>query len=884
MIIHYLRVKNFCGIDDRAVTLQSGGVTIIEGANETGKSSLARALYIVLDHKDSTTKASVKAIKPVGRDVGPEIEADIESGPYRFCLHKRFLKEKATKLTINSPQPKSLTGDEAHDEVQRILSETMDMGLWKALNIIQGVDDTKIPANSALSNALDRSAGTVSMGSDEMTLFDLAREERERYFTESKGAPKGEYKRCLDDVDRLKEELKGLRADLDAIDADGRRLANLEAELADVRGCLEEADAHARSMEAELEKAGEVMDEIESLAARIEGARRESERLHSERGRRDGVRQELEDARKEFDRLSDAHSMADVRHGEAQREVDGLQESADMAKTELDELEERLNDLQGHKDHLHQVIELEDIGVRISKAEEAIQRQEAAKADMVRHRVDADALKDIKKLDVKAVRLRAALESELPRIAIDALSDVEYVVNGERISRATGHQEVRPLQSGTEIEVPGLIRLKVQEGGGRSKAREEYDKVSSELKDALLAHGVDSYEEAIESNRALEDAARRLEASTEDQERLIGDFGSIDEMRLHRAEVEELVNIYRSEDRSEMPKEIGEVNSLIKALKPRIKTAKDAYNKYDKQLKLAKKDRDDAADARSRAKAEVDQHIGMVGALQRQIESMSAEEPDDALDARTAESDRLLSSLEQEHDLKRSELGPADPATLEEMSRKAREAADEMRLKIAEKEREVERCRGSLESRGVNGAYEKAADKEREFEQESKRLASLKRQAEAADYLYQILAREREIALRDHQRPLKERIDRLGRILYGDQSFEVALNDELEVVSRTIGGETVEFSSLSTGAQEQIGLIVKLACAMIVSSEGGVPIILDDALGHTDPSRIKMMNSILNLASKECQIIVLTCYPSRYSGIAGASVFNMSHAATAGQP
>jgi uncharacterized protein YhaN len=69
---------------------------------------------------------------------------------------------------------------------------------------------------------------------------------------------------------------------------------------------------------------------------------------------------------------------------------------------------------------------------------------------------------------------------------------------------------------------------------------------------------------------------------------------------------------------------------------------------------------------------------------------------------------------------------------------------------------------------------------------------------------------------------------------------------------------------LSGGAREQIGLIARMACAMIVSHDGGVPLIIDDALGHTDAVRLESMAAVISVAAKDCQIIVLTCYPERY--------------------
>ena len=56
---------------------------------------------------------------------------------------------------------------------------------------------------------------------------------------------------------------------------------------------------------------------------------------------------------------------------------------------------------------------------------------------------------------------------------------------------------------------------------------------------------------------------------------------------------------------------------------------------------------------------------------------------------------------------------------------------------------------------------------------------------------------------------------------------------------------------------------------------GIVPIFLDDALGNTDPERLKLMGAVLAKAGKECQIIILTCVPQRYSNVGEATVVHL---------
>ena len=51
-----------------------------------------------------------------------------------------------------------------------------------------------------------------------------------------------------------------------------------------------------------------------------------------------------------------------------------------------------------------------------------------------------------------------------------------------------------------------------------------------------------------------------------------------------------------------------------------------------------------------------------------------------------------------------------------------------------------------------------------------------------------------------------------------------------------------------------------------------MPVIIDDALGFADPDRLARMGAVLNTVGNHGQVIVLTCTPGRYEGVADAQV------------
>ena len=88
---------------------------------------------------------------------------------------------------------------------------------------------------------------------------------------------------------------------------------------------------------------------------------------------------------------------------------------------------------------------------------------------------------------------------------------------------------------------------------------------------------------------------------------------------------------------------------------------------------------------------------------------------------------------------------------------------------------------------------------------------SLFARAAAAKLLFETMSAERDESRRAYVAPLKGAIERLGRLIYGDDC-QVEINEDLQIASRTYRGKTVPFDSLSVGTKEQLALIFRLAC------------------------------------------------------------------------
>jgi uncharacterized protein YhaN len=248
--------------------------------------------------------------------------------------------------------------------------------------------------------------------------------------------------------------------------------------------------------------------------------------------------------------------------------------------------------------------------------------------------------------------------------------------------------------------------------------------------------------------------------------------------------------------------------------------------------------------------------------------------PDDMLDANLAEANRIVSSEESNVLSAETSLRAKNPERVKALAETAKGSLQTTQNRRSAVQTELTEVQTRLKIHGEEGLHEKLHAAQSRFEHLEKDNLALFRRAAAAKLLFETMREERDKARRAYVAPLKEKIEHLGRLVF-DDSFQVEISEELQIASRTTKGVTVPFDSLSGGTREQLSLIFRLACSMIVAKDGGTPLILDDALGYTDPERLRLMGAVLAKAAKECQVVIFTCVPDRYNNVGQATIVSM---------
>lgn len=261
---------------------------------------------------------------------------------------------------------------------------------------------------------------------------------------------------------------------------------------------------------------------------------------------------------------------------------------------------------------------------------------------------------------------------------------------------------------------------------------------------------------------------------------------------------------------------------------------------------------------------------GALGALEREVRELSSRLEAERAAAADAALEAAEVGAEAEAQAAAEALAAADAAlagVVPELEargvRAAEEVLEQCRERIRKTSDAASRAEALLDAARVDGRHEILADKRAELEAAGAERSRLQREAEAVKLLARLAEEERARAEQRLLQPVLEAVAPYVRALR--PGTELRLSQALKVEAVVRAGVTEELAKLSGGTREQLAVIVRLGLAKVLARGGHVfPLILDDTLGWTDDQRFGEMVRILDAASEEMQIVVLSCHATRF--------------------
>lgn len=923
MRLHRLELTNVKAVRHRRVVFPDSAIIVVEGANEVGKTSLIEALDLVLDFKDTSRDKRVQAIRPVGRDVPSAIEVEMSTGCYRFTYRKQWFRQSATTLSVHQPRQEHLVGSQAHERVQQILAETADLTLWKALRLMQAssLGPADLSGSVALTAALDSAAGRCGdSGAEGQSLVAAAQSAFITYYTARSGTRTGQYREAAERLRAAREAYQRAQAAVAEVEADAARhdqvcaeRRELEAELVLARQEAEQA-AEQWDQVSRLTDAAAVAGQARAAASRALQAARERLTERSDAvARLEALEQQTTAAAQEADRVAEMV-------GPAQAELAQLTEQRCAAQAALDCLEEQAGRATALAERHRVIADLAALRARIAGLAQ-LSTAAARAAEVVSGLpVDGALLARVERAHQALEAARATQAAGSARVRVTGLgAPVALTVDGTQAQLTSGEQVERTVTGEFTVVLPGLLSVNVSPGQGTADLAAAVEAAEQSLTRVLNLAGLPDIESVRQAH------AQRLDAVTvsERAERAVAEFLGKDTAAELTARFTALQRAACSvQDGPGHPQPVGagtssddaDLNSVATAEPVDGAAGPGALEDADGEVDPAV-----AASAAGAAAAEADRLVAEVKAAAVRLAELAGAGTDlagavqsglvhlataqarrdalaERLDAdlrhlaglRDSSPDHQLADLVDQADRERARTELAEQAIREQLSQldpdrarlrmvAAQAAITDVEARRATTHDEQVAIEARLELARSQGRKDTLDLASAELTQADRELLAIERRAEAARLLHETLQQCQATAKRAYVAPFRDAVNRLGRVVFGP-SFDVEVADDLTIAARILDGTRISYQQLSTGAKEQLAIMTRLACAGLVDPQAGAPVVIDDALGYTDPQRLGLMAEAIGMVGPQAQVILLTCTPGRYAAIPGAQTLRLEPA------
>jgi len=487
-------------------------ITLITGANETGKSTAVEALRCALFEKHNAKHAKITALQPHGTSLAPEVWVEFELLGKTYRLHKRFLRQAEATLDIDGVR--RFEGAAADDAVLQCLgaqppgrqgSKPELMGLWGLLWVSQDKAASADPASQlgaetrgALQEAIGRLVGQVVGGRTGERLRVRIQEEASRYWTETTLKPTGELSAALDRREAARQRVTTLQTARAQVEDQAAHYASGQARLAE----LLREQPRLQQERARVEREAQQAAGLQAAAAKA------SQELEVARTREERARDQLQARRSMATRATELAARV-AREAETLAELTRTQEA--RAATEVtaaavrDQREQQHEAARAHRAAAEASLAVARQAVDAQRAaEELLHAREVANLLAQVQSEQSTALSDpvyrrLTELDGNRRALAAQLETEGTRL----------VVAGPEGPWKAAFGNPRT------VEVPGLGPVLVMPARpGLSAARDRARDAASALAEALHGLSLETLDAARgrrAARRTLEQEARRLE-------------------------------------------------------------------------------------------------------------------------------------------------------------------------------------------------------------------------------------------------------------------------------------------------------------------------------------------------------------------------------------
>ncbi|STD04738.1 Uncharacterized conserved protein [Dermatophilus congolensis] len=687
----------------------------------------------------------------------------------------------------------------------------------------------------------------------------------------STGRPKGEYEKALAHVAAARERRDAAQRAVEEVYRDVKRHANISASIVDLRVKVQEAENQAQQWATRREQADTAREREAAAKQALTEALRVQEDSQTQAARREvliddvaGRVQQVQEAEKDFATAAQQRTQMATRAEQVGEEITQAESHSRACRRAVAAARQRRrwSALEQEKQRLSErVARVDDVAARLGRARNELEEL----------RVDAQLREKLETAEREVEAARIAQRAASARVTGRALAGSAAVeVDGAAVELGEDESEW-VLCEPIEVVLPGVAAFRWVPEAGAAERIDQVRRAEREVERLLEECGVESMQEAHRQ------ASRRVvvEAEIERGEAERSALLAGDEIGWMRDRLEEVEGALASvplrmdgaEDKSDAADDGSE--AALSALVEAEESAADEVERLRVRGEEAAVAAAQAREAATAAEANLVAGRRELQVRQSELEEARAQLSDEDVNERVVCAVAAVQEAQVQHEQARQAAQEA--ATGEEQLVAVERRVEGARSRLTDAERELVRIEAVLEQAGGQGRAEQLDEAASQLEVAEHDAQVVTRRAEAVRLLREVLREHSVQAKAAYVAPFRAEVERLGRLVYGP-SFHVVVAEDLQVQERVLHGVNVPFESLSSGAKEQLSILVRLAVAQLVEPGEGVPVVIDDALGYSDPQRIVATTAAFETIGERAQVVMLTCTPGRYDGVRGARV------------
>lgn len=833
----------------------SGGLDVLAGPNELGKSTILKALKSALFYPHTSKHGRLEALRPYAGGA-PLVEVDFEAGGETWRIRKQFLSARSAELKSLSSGSVARGGD-AETQLSQLLAGPGRFALlWAEQGTPLALPDPAVDKDGAVMAVIEAQVENVADGGAARLVQEKVKEELAGLVTShNPPRPSGRYKVALGERDGLERDRDEARARLARVRERLDRLQGVRDEIAQLAG--PEAAAQRAEAAAAAKRAFEEADVALKQCRSAEQARlTQQERVGTLTAALANLEGQISDlAKLEEAARHDAPALEDLsrRLGDEEARVEAFRKKRDELKTAV---EAALRQAKAYE----LAMRLDELAERLADARSAAEARKGLAEELAANHAE-DALLVAARREAQAIgTITARLNAAAPKVSIAYAPGAagKITVDGRPLQDGETLSTSRPLA----LEIAGIGTITVAPGQSGETAADEEDKAAHEaqLADLLDKIGAGSIAEA----EALGEDRRAL------QERLTEAAANL--RALAPDGVERLQKVH--DDLAGQLRSAGGVSADTQEdLAERVQTLKQDLETSEEDLVLAVSARDELRVEHAKLRERVGQQKTRIGQLTGALGEASAREARRTeLSAKLTEAQSALNAAVRDLAAWR-EKAPGEARVVE--LRQAAQEAEEIRAnadrRLAALNTSEAGIEGELKSDRADDVAARLAELEEACAAAAQRVGALEAERDA------LLLLDRELsaaASETRDRFAKPVLDRLRPYL--DLVFPQArltFGDGLRIETLERDGGQEMLPALSEGTQEQLAVLVRLGFGRLLAESGTpAPLILDDALVYADDQRIARLFSALQLAADSHQVLVLTCRERTFETLKGNRV------------